>query len=298
MINEIVSTIPLKPSLSFPDTEKPPAGVLLDLGANELEKKPCKEWVKYYFCYNCGKIHSRTQTCNERYSRCCYNERFKRNIARLKSLKIISKRMVHVIVGFPKENKKLDKHNKKELEKILVKFHRKLRIHYLFRGIRIFDLADDGMYEHFHYAIIPESKQLDVKVCRRILKQVSGGYVKTLKVMGFRYKSGLLKYFAKRVSGLYGHGKHEFFLEDIMSYKEYKNYFFNVRFVTIIGRFPEGLTCINAQSRLCCPYCGSLDIEFVGITRVNEEFIPSKSIEWLKNEIEQTKLIGLGVGVE
>lgn len=246
-----------------------------------ITKKPCKEQTNYYYCGSCGKVHSKTHTCNERYAECCYPERQKRNYARLMGMEIKARRLIHIVIGFKKKKDLPNKDNKKVMEKQLSKLHRKVRkvLDIKFRGIRIFDLADDGCYEHYHYAILPErimmnrrSLNIDVKLFRSLLKKVTKGKSEVIKVFGFRSKSNLFHYFSKRTAGKYGHGKESFFLSDIMSYEEYRVNFFNVRSLVNIG-FPEGICSINAQTPHKCPYCNSLDVHLVDIIPSNMEFI-------------------------
>ena len=259
-----------------------------------LSPKPCKELTHYYFCKNCGKVHSKTYTCNERYGRCCYPERKKRNYARLMDLKIKSRRLIHIIIGFKKSSVLPNKIKKRDMEKNLTRLHNRIRkkLKLQFNGVRIFDLADNGCYEHYHYAVVPESLmmngrslQIDVKTIKRELKTVTHSESEVVKVVGFRNKGSLFYYFSKRISGCYGHKKKTFFLEDVMEYQTYYTQFFNVRSLVKIG-FPEGISCSNALSPHVCPYCGSEELYLVDILPTGESYKPPP---WLENVIDDIK---------
>jgi len=271
-----------------------------EANTEENIKPPCKELSTYYFCYSCGKVHSRLHTCNQRYSRCCYEERRKRNFARLMELPIKSKRLIHIVIGFKKTQSEPTKSHKKIMEKQLQTLHRRIRktLGYAWCGIRIFDLADNGCYEHFHYAIIPESKfmngrslDIDVVSIRKQLKSVTLKQSEIIRVYGFRSKRNLFSYFSKRMAGRYGHKKNVFYLEDIMTYVDYKLQFFNVKSCVLLGN-PEGLSRSIAHPRMRCPYCKSFDIEKIITISSTEKFIPNEVIPWLSSVIQQRKIGG------
>ena len=265
----------------------------------ELEKPECKNYVFWSICGNCGDIKKHPHTCNQRYGRCCYEERKKRNYARLISQKIRTTRLIHVVIGFKKNGGSPNKLHKKDMERSLVKLHKKVRkkLNYSFNGLRIFDLADDGCYEHYHYALFPEkafmngrSLEIDVVKIRKLLKKVSHGKSEIIKVIGFRSKRSLFSYFSKRISGRYGHREKTFFLEDVMSYEQYKINFYNVRNLVKIGN-PEGLSRIHAQSSFICRVCGSEDIHIVEKTLIEEA---DKPPDWLLEEQKNIRTGKLG----
>jgi hypothetical protein len=258
----------------------------------------CKTRVKFSFCHSCGKVHSQLQTCNQLFCKKCYLQKKKKVFVRLKGKLVNHKRLIHIVIGFPKTNDLPNKSNKRRMEGLLSKFHRCVRKEFglKFQGLRIFDLADDGCYDHYHYAIVPESKMmnhrqlnLDVKKLREMLVKATKGFSKLIIVLGFRSKKGLFDYFSKRVAGRYGHGNTVFFLEDIMSYDDYQKQFFNVRKIVIIGN-PKGLSCNTAQSRSTCPYCGSTDVVNLGIYGIDEDFVLP---DWCKTYSEELGLSNL-----
>jgi hypothetical protein len=118
---------------------------------------------------------------------------------------------------------------------------------------------------------------IDVNKIRKLLENATNGDSIIIKVIGFKSKGNLFYYFSQRIAGKYGHGGNTFFLEDIMTYQEYHDGFFNVRSVTKLG-FPKGISCSNALSIHRCPYCNSDDIVLVDILAVGEPFKPP---DWL-----------------
>jgi len=292
--NLILSEVPETLSTHLLDNGKAEAFVGFCEDALPISPKPCKELTHWYFCNQCGRVHSKTYTCNERYARCCYPERKKRNYARLMEFNIKSNRLIHIVIGFKKTSGLPNKQNKKIMEKSLSKLHRRIRqkLNLKFDGIRIFDLADDGCYEHYHYAMVPESSMMngrsldiDVKLIRKTLKGVTHSQSEIIKVLGFRSKRNLFSYFSKRVSGCYGHNTNSFFLEDIMTYQQYRTQFYNIRSLVTIG-FPEGISCNNALSHHVCPYCGSEDVHPIDTLPTGEDFKPPP---WLSDIISAIK---------
>lgn len=217
----------------------------------EIQRKPCKETYVLMINPDNGMARFCPLTCGQTYGRCCYDQRYAKALKRLTSYPIKSKRLIHISIGFPKDIVPETKSSKKLMEWALTRFHRLVRKKYNWLALRVFDMEQNGAYIHFHYAMIPEVKSLDLRFLRRMIQKASKGLIKTINVHGFRSKRGLFKYFAKRVAGLYSHNegknKEVFFLEDIMSYAQYHELFFNVRSLVIIGS-PKllkkfGLTC-------------------------------------------------------
>lgn len=209
----------------------------------KLSRKSCKEYYLAMINLDSGLVKFCPITCGQTYGRCCYDQRYNRSMARLKSYKIKTNRLIHVSIGIPEHTSTPSKELKREYEKILVKFHRLARRFYKWRALRIFDMEQKGSYHHFHYAVIPERKSFDLRILRKILRYASSGRLTTLSVHGFRSKRILFKYFAKRMSGKYGHKPKEFFLEDIISYEVYHDLFFNVRSLVVICPNGMRLTC-------------------------------------------------------
>lgn len=265
-------------SYKFPDEE---------IVAETVVRPPCKEEVDYWKCDDCGQFHSRPHTCNELYCKKCYEQKRKKYYARLMEKEITIKRFIHVALGYPNDHTDLISHDdrKRKLESVVNKTLRQIRKEkgLKMQGFRIYDLADDGNYGHFHFGLLPErgfmngrSLNIDVDLIRKYLKKYSDGKINFIKIIGFRKKSSLFGYFSKRLAGRYGHGKKSFFLEDVMEYVDYREYFHNKRKLVWVGSKLDtvGVSCNIAQSKPNCPYCGSENVRKLLVGSVDyEEFV-------------------------
>ena len=253
----------------------------------ELQKKPCKEHYMLFENVETGEFKLLPVTCGERFGRCCYEQRYAKALKRLDCYRIKSTRLIHVSIGYPSKHTLPSKKQKHDMEKILVKFHKLVRRFYKWRSLRIFDMSQGCSYQHYHYALLPEKNQFDVRILRKLIKKASNGKIKTISLHGFRSKRMLFKYFAKRMSGCYGHEKETFFLEDEMSYQLYHDLFFNVRSLVVISSSKDELTCITAPDSF--PTIDELPKNwiFTGITLRPKQDKPPPSAELTLEELKK-----------
>jgi hypothetical protein len=258
------------------------------------ERKPCKDHYMLFENVETGEFRLIPATCGERFGRCCFEQRYNRSLERLECYKIKSTRLIHVSIGYPSKHVLPSKKNKHDMEKILTKFHKLVRRFYKWTSLRIFDMSQNCSFQHYHYALLPEQNQFDVRVLRKLIKKASNGKIKTVSVHGFRSKRCLFKYMAKRMSGFYGHEKKEFFLEDVMSYQLYHELFFNVRSLVVIASSRDELTCITAPDSFETVEQLPKNWIFTGITIRPRECKPPPStmlkFEELKNWAESEGL--------
>ena len=213
---------------------------------------------------------------------------------RLRDIKIYSKRLIHMSIGFKKiPNSRPSKTVKRLLDKQTNKIIQKMRkqLNLKFRGVKVFDLSDNGSFNHYHLAILPErnmlngrSLNIDLVKIRKLIKKVKVNCI--VKIFGFKSKDNLFSYFSKRIAGYYGHKGSSFFLSTIMSYAEYREVFSNVRSVTLLS-LPKGVCSSIAQSLLSvfssdntlCPYCKSNNLEFIKFYSLLDPGEPPPTLE-------------------
>ena len=249
---------------------------------------------------NCGKFYTVKKTClNQecgyseesilktncflRFSSCCYDIRYKRALSRLNSYKIRSSRLIHLVIGFPtKEN--FHRNDKKTEERVMQLFTRELKKFGIFlSGLRIFDFQETDLeFTHYHYALLP-LKNLSIHTIQHVRNDVIQKTKKqfVVKILGYRERKGLFKYFSKRIAGKYGDYPNEFFLENKMDLETYLENFYGVRSLVKISR---RLSCSFVPVSLSCIVCGcqvslrftEIPIEYLQLT-LNDTIPPPKT---------------------
>lgn len=204
---------------------------------------------------NCGDTITKEILlhCFLRYDSCCFESRYVKAKKKLNSYKIYSERLLHVIVGFPTKPE-FHRENKKQEEKKMCEFHRQMKVvGFELKGLRIFDFQDkEDQYSHYHYALLPQKNQHDFfRAVNRVRANSGGKFI--VKMVGYRSKNTLFKYFAKRIAGKYGDGSESFFLSDRMSVEKYVENFYNVRSLVKISR---RLSCSIVPVSFKCEVCG------------------------------------------
>lgn len=264
------------------------------------------------------KIVPNPHSCQRYQCMKCYEVRYNKSMARLRSIGLKykysdgteriepfkTKRFYHCTVGIKVSSIDDIPRTKKYIEKVLVKFHGRMRKIYKFRGLRVFDLAikhkdqdiseDNQCFVHFHYAIMPEKgKKLHTELMNSIISQISGGRIKVFKYIALRYldrhriksrktgkyewRKGLFDYFAKRMSGYFGHKKYgnNFFLEEVMDWEEADNIFLHMRKLVV---FSPSEARLGSKKGNISPRKDDVIYEFLGISfRIKGKKPPPKS---------------------
>lgn len=221
-----------------------------------------------WICSDCQQVQEQSKpyrlTCSMRYCKDlhCVKSRIWKNKLRLHNLKISSKRLIHLVIGFPYVNR-LNKALKTAQESILRQITKEMkRLGTPLNAIRIFDISEkEGEYYlHYHFALLPSKDYMKFK---QNFDQVRKKYKVIVRMIGWRPIKSLFNYFAQRMAGQYGHKATgtDFYLSDIMSVKEYVQNFFNIRSYNLIGDFPRAkrgnLVNIFLSRPEKCAYCGS-----------------------------------------
>lgn len=249
------------------------------------------------------RIVSKPNTCQRYQCMKCFDVRKARSMARLRSVGLVktdskgnkyvipstTNRLLHATVGLNVPTLYDVPKMKKYIEKVLTKFHSRLRkIYPRFRAIRVFDMAIDKKtseyYVHFHYGIFTvKRKKYSSSIMNSILKDITGGKIKVFKIIGMRYKDsiyvkdsktgkmvwkkGLFDYFAKRMSGYFGHKKfgNNFFLEEVMSWEEADKIFHGTRRLVISSPSVARLGSKTGDNSPKKDEFGTYTEEFLGI---------------------------------
>jgi len=239
----------------------------------------CHTQFTRFSCSNPECDHEKIipNSCMIRYCPKCYRVRYTRALSRMFKYDIKSERLLHVVIGTSR-GVLLSRYERRCIEEWLGKFTERCRkeLGYNFVGLRICDLnsldSSTSYYYHYHYALLPEKRSYDTRKMIKILKEVSGGRMRSLRVIGYRYKKAMYKYFAKRIAGDFGHGKNSVFLPSMIDLNTYIRFFYGSRFLSEIGKIPRGLSCsiVPMSDFLTCSMCDSIMI-FAGIVEVAAE---------------------------
>lgn len=236
----------------------------------------------------------------------CIEFRVNRYYHKLQRYNIQSRKMFHMVIGFPLYDSYPDKAELKKQKKLLSRFDQKVRrMGYSFRRLRAFDVQitnnTDGsrkFYVHYHYAVLPEMK---LGTCaddfNKAIQYVSEGRIKVVKQLGTRRTNGLLKYIAVRLGGVFGHDDEkrsnkvstQYGYSHFLSLDEYYEKAYNVRnfsasgfkyrlsendvqirvYKRKFGRLPHEVigSTIRLTSQLYCSQCGSFNVKTLTINR-------------------------------
>lgn len=246
------------------------------------------------------KVNPHPNTCQRYQCMKCYKVRLGKSLRRLRSVGLKYKykngdviikpfkvkRFVHATVGIHIRSIDDVSRTKKYMEKVLVKFHSHMRKLYLFRGLRVFDMSKDPetgeWFVHFHYALMPEKgRKFSTSIMNSVISKISGGKIKVFKIIGLRYldehwvhdkkgeklflRKGLFGYFAKRMSGYFGHKEHgnNFYLEEVMEWEEADKIFLHMRKLVVFSPSVAGL---GSNSGNNSPRKNHIIVEFLGIS--------------------------------
>lgn len=207
------------------------------------------KWARYSCeCKGINKIipwycHSRYCSNVE-----CVQERIAIAQARLKSLDIRSKRVLHFSIGSTELDKTSLQHVvNKVLNRIPQKYKVLLKTSKRALYVKVFDISkgkSGKQYLHYHILLltkagVPVDIREFINIMRYQINKISK--VTTFSFAGYRNTNKVINYLAKRIAGEYGHKKEGFYyIKDIMSLKDYIKQYHNKTFIT--SSFPEGLT--------------------------------------------------------
>ena len=235
-----------------------------------------------YHCHECYKIHTdyKRANCGIRFAPCCASHRFNKSFARFNEYGIRSKKLLHVVIGFPRATGGI-REQKKWLDYVTDELSRDLKKSgYRLKGFKVFDMADqDAPYLHYHLGL-QQFMWLDYRKLMRIRKKTieRTGQEFVVRVIGMRTRSRLYRYFSMRAAGLFGHSEEKFIdhetaagksdplfygytLADVMDVQSFQDTVMRYRAVTVLGRLKRLSCIVGPVSLRKCVFCGSEFIE-------------------------------------
>jgi len=258
---------------------------LYSCGSEMEREKTCRE------CSRSIEKVKQVQNCGSRYCLKCSATRYERALSRLNDSGIYSKRLLHLIVGFPHVKIAGLKEAVKRHGYVMSEYFKEL--HEVFgieiEGIHVPDISRRNclpgeLYLHYHFYLLPCGF-----LPERVITPHRQGFKKrfktsfTFKVIGYRSRKSMFHYAAKRIAGLYGHGKryitatnHEgkpyrvefaFQLPDVMTFDEYCGSFNKIRGFSLHlkksrrSRSSSNTVPVSDRNLLSCPYCQSQRIK-------------------------------------
>jgi len=232
----------------------------------------CSKYIKYSTCPDCSLPFKTVYKCHNRYCSNFYDINYKMATAfhRLNDIKLKTHRYYHITIGS-------NELTKKELEKEIQKFIRKLRKKgYKAYYIKVFDIGKrnhdtTGKYfNHYHIAFLPEIIEVRKFIfdCRQAIKKSKAVF----NNIGWRSRNSIFWYFARRVAGQYGHKKAGYYyLDEILGLEKYLETFHRAKVLTY--SLPKGLVYNTVLSSpvLECPYC-KVPLVFRGYLPITPDF--------------------------
>lgn len=243
--------------------------------ANRIEYCPDSSWASIV-CKDCGAIVKKSATKMSCYSPFCQDPECIKNRKRLvftylKGFNISSKKVLHIVFGFPhvpKFTKDIKDHHNKVFDKIKLKM-KKLGTPLKMIICRDLNGSKGDLYVHYHSLNLPVKDWRKFRQNLFICQKSIGGF--SIKFKHYRNKLRMYKYFAKRSAGVFQNegdkDKDAFGFPKLMNLEEYFDCFYKVRKFKLIGLKPRRKTSVLAllldNSTLKCPVCGQTHFEII-----------------------------------
>jgi hypothetical protein len=229
----------------------------------------CNTRYSVYRCDSCDNNDKRSWKCQVRFCNCpeCVSQRIAKAYHRLSNWNIKSQRLYHFTIGsryMPK--KQLEVHISEYMRRMRYGFASKSKSvyphkEYKMSYVKVFDIGtqntEEGLYFHYHIALIPEAS-FDVRMfmqdSKDVLKNINKDVI--FNNIGYRTTKGILKYFSKRIAGLYGHKKTNYYnISDFFTFDQYMKTYYKAKVITY--SFPVGLiyNIMPCLDGLLCSKC-------------------------------------------
>jgi hypothetical protein len=214
----------------------------------------------------------------------CVKNRLRLSMLYFNLLKVKSKKLLHIVFGFPKckvfSRDLRNKHSK--MFSLLKKEMKKLGTPLKMIVVRDLNGSENNLYVHYHTAQLPVQDwrkfRQNLYICReKILKKNNIEF--SIKFKHYRKTWSLFKYFSYRVAGLFQNSdKEKFGYQRLMDIKEYFSCFYKSRKVKLIGMKPSPKASILALTLnnfiKVCPFCGKTHLELRPNSMINQEYPP------------------------
>jgi hypothetical protein len=257
---------PLENNPVFCNSEK--AELLLDF--DEITSSTFKRvhdchnqlWKITAKCLNCNREFVTLGHCFIRYCSNCVPSKISRAKKTLSDIMRNYPDVVsHLMLTIPRGS--YSKDHKKYLENSKRKFMQNLRRkHIRFSYVSVVDYGNPKMIDdslevglHIHAVVnVPYGFYLNPKFLQKLWAKSTGIPDAVVKIKKSR-KSAIIKYFARRVAGQFGHQDNYVYFEEIMAIPQYDNL---VRKSRTMSAFSDDYSCKRSAylSRNCCQECG------------------------------------------
>lgn len=245
-----------------PDTEIAPDKERNSKTSERIAECKAEIWTINRRCVNCGKKAKEvTGHCFIRYCSHCYTSKFQRarNILDGRYKHLFDSTCKHLELTIPRQV--YTKELKKFLEKSATKFFYILRHKYNYRfvAIKIFDYGNPidscGLVTNVHiHSAVSMHYAFSGKLLSKVWQQATGIHNAVVKIKKSK-TSAVMRYFARRIAGDFGHGKQRRSFESVMSVEQYDALVYKSRCFT--ASIPKGYSCIHrAKVFQRCEYCG------------------------------------------
>ena len=243
--------------------------------------KLCSTEFKHQRCTDCGKEFSGSAlfTCGTSYCWECREMRTKKIFKRLMSKDLPYRKLFHFIIGSARVP--LSEFGRSHIDGLRKNANRFLdavsKRGYILQGEYVmdftFDAASQTVFVHAHFAVIPfRGSHRCAPFFNQTITRLTNGQIRVVKLVGYKTKSNVLYYLAKRAAGILGHyedgesSEHSIYgFRDFLSLRDWYKLLFRRRGVVQFG-FPEGIGTNTAPVvQDVCPFCGSHNIETIGV---------------------------------
>jgi len=237
--------------------------------------KGCREesWSFSWRCMGCNRKVTTIGHCFIRYCSYCLGSKQGRATTRLNEpMAGFPSFVTHLILTIP--TAAYSKDSKKFIENSKRKLFQNLRRHGMrFQAVSIVDYGNPKGEDkletnlHIHNALdVPYSFYLSPSFLQKQWAKATGIDNAVVRVVKSK-KSAVIRYFAKRIAGDFGHGKNPILFENLMTVEQYDGLVKGSRCMTL--SFPRGSSYSSKQSAKVSQL-GSMKCEFCGDDMVLE----------------------------
>jgi len=257
-----------------------------ELFASRIKGCPDMPWASLV-CDDCGHVNKKSCTklsclspfCQELE---CIKNRGKIVMAKLKSYKINSRMLLHIIFGFAhveEFTKEVRAFHQKTIKKIQDEMKR-LGTPLQMIICRDLNGKPGDLYIHYHSANLPVKDWRKFRSNLFDIQKKLGCF--SLKFVGYRNRFSLFKYFSKRVAGVFQNAcddkDYTFGYDKLMDVREFFRSFYKIRKIKFINLSPRAKPDVLASLLDNCPKkcdkCGSKNMKIVPDDML-DDFLPT-----------------------
>jgi len=222
----------------------------------------------YTRCVDCGSVRVTIGHCYNRFCEHCLPSRFARNKDRLaEKMQEFPTIVTHLILTMP--TMRYTRESKFRLSDARRKFFQILKRRGIkFAYVGVYDYGnpkgDDPLETNLHVHIalaVPYSFFLNPTVLQNDWARATGIENAVVRIKKAK-RSAVVRYFARRASGDFGHASQEILFSDYMTLKTYVNVVYKSRYVVAVATALSGNVVPNRH--ISCELCGG-NMEFMAL---------------------------------